>query len=146
KKKKDRPNQPTTIRESLAQESAAEVEISEAEVGGTEETLMPAEDDAAATKSAAEPDTGAAAAPTDPGAVPQDSSTLESKEGYLDSGAILVPAVKDQKVRLDIDQKSKRVVSLTIAVGQASIQLQAFSAPKSGGIWQDVRGQIEESV
>lgn len=141
KKKKDQAQNPTTIREALARESESEVEISEAEVTDNDDALMPAEVAPTAQELPA-----AAGEPAEPGAVPQDFSVIGSKKGYLDFGAVLVPAAKDQKVRLDIDQKSKRVVSLTIAVGQASIQLQPFSAPKSGGIWEDVRGQIEESV
>lgn len=141
KKKKDQPQSPATIREALARESDDEVEISEAEVGENDDALMPAEESPHQEEL---PAPGAEAAA--PKAVPSDISEIESKKSYLDFGAILVPASKEQKVRLDIDQKSKRVVSLTIAVDQASIQLQAFSAPKSGGIWEDVRGQIEESV
>lgn len=80
------------------------------------------------------------------GSGPYDVSGVESRKGYLDFGALLVPAGKDQKVRLDIDQKTKRVVALTISVGQASIQVQPFSAPKSGGTWDEVREQIEASV
>ena len=38
------------------------------------------------------------------------------------------------------------MVALTISVGQASVQIQPFSAPKSGGTWDEVREQIEESV
>lgn len=81
-----------------------------------------------------------------PLAVPRDSRELESKKGYLDFGALLIPAAKNQQVRLDIDQKTKRVVALTIMIDQASIQVQPFSAPKSGGTWNEVLDQIEESV
>lgn len=141
KKKKDQPQNPATIREALDRETEAQVEISEAEVSENDDAVLPAEGASTAEEPAA-----ALSEPAEPGAVPKDFSEIESKKGYLDFGAVLVPVTKDQKVRLDIDQKSKRVVSLTIAVGQASIQLQPFSAPKSGGIWEDVRGQIEESV
>lgn len=142
KKKKDQAQKPATIREALAKESEEEeVEISEAEVTENDDALVPEEVAPTAEELPAE-----AAEPAEAGAVPQDFSDIDSKKGYLDFGAVLVPAAKDQKVRLDIDQKSKRVVSLTIAVGKSSIQLQPFSAPKSGGIWEDVRGQIEESV
>lgn len=77
---------------------------------------------------------------------PFDVEEIESTKGYLDFGSLLIPASKDQKVRLDIDQKTRRVVALTIAAGQASIQVQPFSAPKSGGTWDEVREQIQDSV
>ncbi|GAA1822192.1 DUF3710 domain-containing protein [Nesterenkonia flava] len=148
RKKKDQPKKPATIKEALAQEADdAEVEVTESEVGDQQELVNEEADFAVQEAAAVEgsPQEGATAAP-DPAVGPKDASEVESTQGYLDFGAILVPAAKEQKVRLDIDQKTKRVVSLTIAVGEASIQLQAFSAPKSGGIWDDVRHQIEESV
>lgn len=92
-------------------------------------------------------DTEVDAADADGGASgPFDVEEVESTKGYLDFGALLIPAGKDQKVRLDIDQKTRRVVALTIAAGQASIQVQPFSAPKSGGTWDEVREQIQDSV
>lgn len=148
KKDKDQPRKPATIEEALSQETAEPVEITEAEVG---ESMVPQDEEATEEPATAEPEISADQADQDTDdqgttPVPRDVSELESRKGYLDFGALLLPALKGQKVRLDIDQKTKRVVSLTIAVGQASIQVQAFSAPKSGGIWEDVRSQIEESV
>lgn len=145
RKKKDQPERPATIKDALAQETDAEVEITEAPV--TEGETMIAEDEPLAAS--ADPSAGSGDAPENAdasGQNPTDLSEIPSKKGYLDFGAILIPASKNQKVRLDIDQKTKRIVSLTIAVEKSSIQLQAFSAPKSGGIWDDVRHQIEESV
>ncbi|WP_049897561.1 DUF3710 domain-containing protein [Nesterenkonia massiliensis] len=151
RKKKNEPKKPATIREALDQESAPEVEIEEAELGDEQGVVAGEEtevqDSTGHQSTAAEPaDQSGQADAEEALRGPRDADEVESKKGYLDFGALLVPAGKDQKVRLDIDQKTKRVVSLTIAVGEASIQLQAFSAPKSGGIWQDVRRQIEESV
>lgn len=147
KKKKDQPQPPSTIREALEAEVAEEaedVEITEAEVSGEDSSA----DQDQATVSEAEPDQPADA-PTPAvkrGPGPRDVKEVESTKGYLDFGALLIPAAKGQKIRMDIDQKSKRVVSLTITIAEASIQLQAFSAPKSGGIWTDVREQIQDSV
>ncbi|WP_150462473.1 DUF3710 domain-containing protein [Nesterenkonia ebinurensis] len=150
KKKKDQQQKPQTIKEAIAAEAAGdEVEITEAEVSGDDETVSGDQQEITEPDSDQDDDgsTGEEAKPAfEPGPGPRDARDVESTKGYIDFGAILVPAAKGQKIRLDIDQKTKRVVSLTIAIGQASIQLQAFSAPKSGGIWEDVRGQIQESV
>ncbi len=88
----------------------------------------------------------AAASADAPSGTPRDVAELSSTKGFLDFGGLLIPASPQQKVRLDIDQKTKRVVALTITLGQASIQLQPFSAPKSGGTWEEVRQQIADSV
>lgn len=146
RKKKPQPERPATIKDALAHEqsdasAAAQVDITEGPADGEEPDTV----QAPTTQVTADPAPHQANAVTIEGH-PRDASEVESTKGYLDFGAILVPASKDQKVRLDIDQKSKRVVSLTIAVESSSIQLQAFSAPKSGGTWDEVRGQIEQSV
>ncbi|GFZ80714.1 DUF3710 domain-containing protein [Nesterenkonia alkaliphila] len=150
KKKKDQQQKPQTIKEALAAEAVEEdVEITEAEVSGEEDAVSGDQQEITEPESQQNDDAAAEDVPKsgfEPGPGPRDAKDVESTKGYIDFGAILVPAAKGQKIRLDIDQKTKRVVSLTISIGQASIQLQAFSAPKSGGIWEDVRGQIQESV
>ncbi|WP_022872522.1 DUF3710 domain-containing protein [Nesterenkonia alba] len=151
KKKKDQPAKPATIKEALAQQEAEpEVEITEGSAGDDDDVVS---EEGADTTSAADTsevtsdgDEDQRAQPFAVAKAPRDISELESTRGYLNFGSVLIPALKNQKVRLDVDQKTKRVVSLTIGLGQASLQLQAFSAPKSGGIWDDVRSQIEESV
>lgn len=147
KKKKEQTQNPSTIKEALAAEVAGEsdeVEITEAEVSEDEGAV--ADDQEPVTESVPEEAASTPAPAVERGPGPRDGKDVESTKGYLDFGALLIPAAKGQKIRMDIDQKSKRVVSLTITIGQASIQLQAFSAPKSGGIWADVLEQIQESV
>lgn len=153
KKQKDQLKKPETIQQALAEGEDAPTQPTQGE-----ENLAPVGDSTGAEESEVKPNedskssqAGLQSESQAPSAVatyrnPQDANELESTRGYLNFGSILVPAKKDQKVRLDIDQKSKRVVSLTITEGDATIQVQAFSAPKSGGIWEEVRGQIEESV
>lgn len=150
KKKKDQAQQPATIKEALESDTAADepqIEITEAEVPADGDAVP--SDQGAVTDSPTDESTDEAPAQPPnftPGQGPHDAKDIDSTKGYIDFGAILVPAAKGQKIRLDIDQKTKRVVSLTISIGQASVQLQAFSAPKSGGVWDDVREQIQGSV
>ncbi|GAA1161453.1 DUF3710 domain-containing protein [Nesterenkonia sandarakina] len=133
----------TTGTEETASANAASREVSAA--GSPEPQSASASPDVvpatAAVASVAQPVTEST-----PTAVPRDSRELDSKKGYLDFGALLIPSAKNQQVRLDIDQKTKRVVALTIMIDQASIQVQPFSAPKSGGTWNEVLEQIEDSV
>ena len=162
KKSKDKAAAPATIREALKEESPA-AEPTEAATAEPVEDPAPTQKTAptqkpASTQKTAEPESGASAragadaeqrgdsAAGQISGGPYDISEIESRKGYVDFGSVLIPGGKDQKVRLDIDQKTKRVVALTISVGQASVQLQPFSAPKSGGSWDEVRQQIHESV
>lgn len=160
RKKDEQAKKPATIKEALEGERASQPAAEAADGGAGEASKSPAPNSGGANPAAgqfartprtaeksqhSEEEAGEAAAEI-AGSGPYDDSEIESRKGYLDFGALLVPAGKDQKVRLDIDQKTKRVVALTISVGQASIQVQPFSAPKSGGTWDEVREQIEASV
>ncbi|MGJ9371600.1 DUF3710 domain-containing protein [Nesterenkonia sp. CF4.4] len=120
-----------------AQSQAAQHDTAQTQASGTDDAVAPGPTVTSVAKPVTE---------STPLAVPRDFRELESKKGYLDFGALLIPTAKNQQVRLDIDQKTKRVVALTIMVDQASIQVQPFSAPKSGGTWNEVLEQIEESV
>lgn len=147
KKNKDEAKRPATIKEALAQDEenpADQVDITQGEAGSVEDdadvvtSSDPSQQQGEATSERAKAILSER--------TPRDLKDLTSTKGYINFGSLLVPGVKNQQVRLDIDQKSKKVVSLTIKIGEASLQVQAFSAPKSGGTWDDVRSQIEESV
>lgn len=151
KKSKDKAAAPATIRDALKEESAA---ADQAEDAAAAEKAENKGENKSASFSADAPraedhdaeDSVADSAEEETSSGPYDVSEIESRKGYIDFGSVLIPGGKDQKVRMDIDQKTKRVVALTISVGQASVQLQPFSAPKSGGTWDEVRQQIQESV
>lgn len=74
---------------------------------------------------------------------PWDISELdEPRSGRLDLGALLVPAVQGAQVRVDVDKASGRVVAAAIVLGESALQLQAFAAPRSEGVWPEIRAEI----
>lgn len=77
---------------------------------------------------------------------PYDITERPDAEGYLDLGSLRVPVVKDLKVRLDLEDSTKRIIGVTLQLGQSSIQAQAFAAPRSGGLWEEIRSEILGSV
>ena len=77
---------------------------------------------------------------------PYDIAERPEAEGYLDLGSLRVPMVKDLKVRLDLEDSTKRIIGVTLQLGQSSVQAQAFAAPRSGGLWEEIRSEILESV
>jgi hypothetical protein len=50
------------------------------------------------------------------------------------------------ELRLEVDQQSQRVVAVTCVVGQSALQMQPFAAPRSEGIWTEVRTELADSV
>lgn len=64
----------------------------------------------------------------------------------LDLGTLRVPAAKGMELRIDVEKGSNRMVGVTCGVGGSQLQLQAFAAPKSQGIWDEVRAEIAEGI
>lgn len=69
-----------------------------------------------------------------------------STEGYLDLGAFRLPSRPDLKIRLDVDKTSGAVAAVTVQSDASSVQLTAFAAPRSAGVWDDVRPEIAAAV
>lgn len=86
--------------------------------------------------------------PADPRAMgPWDESELKgAREDYIDLGCILLKPVTGLSVRMDLDETSQRPRALNVDYQDGSVQLQAFSAPKSTGLWDDVRRELTEGL
>ena len=77
---------------------------------------------------------------------PWDATELDNPmEGRVDLGGLLVPAVPGMEVRLEVSEQ-QQVMAITVVLGQSAIQLQAFAAPRSEGIWTEVRDEISVEV
>jgi len=64
----------------------------------------------------------------------------------LDLGALLVPGVDGMELRLDVDEVSQQIIAVSVVHGDSALQLMAFAAPRTEGIWDDVREQIRASI
>ena len=62
----------------------------------------------------------------------------------VDLGALLVPMAEGLEVRVDVQDQT--VVAATLVDGHSAMQVHAFAAPKSSGIWLEVRDEIAESI
>lgn len=62
----------------------------------------------------------------------------------IDLGAIKVPAT-ELEMRVDVDE-NQQITAVTLVNETGQLQLGAFAAPRSEGIWGDVRAEIAESV
>lgn len=77
---------------------------------------------------------------------PFDVSERPDLAGRVDLGPLKIPAVKGMELRLDVEQKTNNVVGVTCSLAQSKIQLQAFAAPRSAGVWSEIRPQIVEGL
>lgn len=59
----------------------------------------------------------------------------------LDLGGLRVPVPPEMEVRVDVGPDGA-VVAATLVRGESAMQVNAFAAPRSAGIWAEVRGEI----
>jgi len=69
----------------------------------------------------------------------------ESEMRRLDFGSLLIPAVEGMQVRVEVDDQ-ERVAAVSIMLNDTAIQLQAFAAPRSEELWDEVRQEIAEGI
>lgn len=77
---------------------------------------------------------------------PWDAADAPDKAGRVDLGALRIPGVQGMQLRMELDRASKAVIAANVSLGQSTLQLQAFAAPRTAGIWDDIRPQISESI
>jgi hypothetical protein len=63
-----------------------------------------------------------------------------------DLGSVLVPAIADRELRLQVDEQSGLVRSVMLAGSDGACEFQAFAAPRNGDLWSDVRPQIAQDM
>jgi hypothetical protein len=92
-------------------------------------------------------DAGASAAKIDVQGGPFDADAAPEDEiPRIDLGALRVPMVDGLELRLDVDQQTGEPAQLVLADGESMLQLAAFAAPRSAGIWDEVRTEIADSL
>lgn len=63
----------------------------------------------------------------------------------VDLGALRLPVIGELEVRLDVDD-AQQVTGVTLAGPDGHMQLGVYAAPRSEGIWDEVRAEIAESI
>jgi Protein of unknown function (DUF3710) len=77
---------------------------------------------------------------------PFDRSEVQGLEGRLDLGSLWLTGVAGMELRLEVEEESQNVVGVTAVLGDSAVQLQAFAAPRSEGIWDEIRTEIAASI
>jgi hypothetical protein len=77
---------------------------------------------------------------------PFDLSEVEDTSALLDLGSILVAPSDGMELRLELSEDEGNVVGVTVLIGDSAVQVQAFAAPRSEGIWGEVREEIAAGI
>lgn len=93
--------------------------------------------------------TGSLDAPVEqaqPARGPKDRGAVAGQEGRLDLGSIWLRGVPGMELRLEVDEPRQKVIAAQLVLGDSQMQVQAFAAPRSAGIWDEIRDEIAQSL
>jgi hypothetical protein len=76
---------------------------------------------------------------------PYDVTEAPDGIAQLDLGALRVPAVDGVEVRVQADNDG-RIQQVVLVNGDSALQLGVFAAPRSEGIWDEVRAEIRKQL
>ncbi|PIJ01849.1 hypothetical protein BMH30_15085, partial [Leucobacter sp. OLES1] len=77
---------------------------------------------------------------------PYDASEVPAMRPYVDLGGIKVAPREGLQLRLEVDERAQRVVAVSLEYADSLLQVQAFSAPKTTGLWHEVRTEIAQQL
>ena len=77
---------------------------------------------------------------------PLDVSEANSVRPYVDLGGVKILPRPDLALRLEIEEGSKRVVAVALDYAESTLQVQPFAAPRTSGLWHEIREQIVEQI
>lgn len=77
---------------------------------------------------------------------PFDVDELGMLTPYLDFGSLRISPVQGITIRADVEEQTKRIVSLSLEQDGHKLQVQAFSTSKSDGLWDFTMNAIAKGI
>jgi hypothetical protein len=77
---------------------------------------------------------------------PFDDSEANAVRPYVDLGGVKILPRPELHLRLEVEEGSKRVVAVGLDFAGSTLQVQPFAAPRSSGLWHEIRAQIVEQI
>ena len=108
-------------------------ETAEAPAGGIQETILP------------EPSDEYDGRGDEHGPWDVDDENVPDYDEYLDMGAYYLPFLQGIELRVKANRATQQVLGTTITYGSSSVEIEAFAAPKTMGLWDDVRADLVEA-
>lgn len=105
-----------------------------------------ADDDVNVADEAADDAAAVAALPVDRSAGPFDASEVDEDEQRVDFGSLQFVVRPDLQLQVDADEESQRYTGITAIADGSACQVQVFAAPKTRGVWREIRGEIADNL
>ena len=122
-------------------------EALEAAAGENEETVNAAEnvDEAQEVVALPEPSAEYEGRGDEHGPWDVEDENVPDYDEYLDMGSYYLPFLKGIELRVKANRATQQVLGTTITYGSSSVEIEAFAAPKTLGLWDDVRADLIEA-
>lgn len=77
---------------------------------------------------------------------PLDESEANPVRPYVDLGGVKILPREGLQLRLEVEEGSQRVVAVGLDFAGSTLQVQPFAAPRTSGLWHEIRDQIAEQI
>ena len=77
---------------------------------------------------------------------PLDESEANPVRPYVDLGGVKILPREGLHLRLEVEEESQRVVAVGLDYANSTLQVQPFAAPRSSGLWHEIRDQITDQI
>lgn len=77
---------------------------------------------------------------------PLDVSEANAVRPYVDLGGVKIVPREGLHLRLEVEEGTQRVVAVGLDYANSTLQVQPFAAPRTSGLWHEIRAQIEEQI
>ena len=77
---------------------------------------------------------------------PLDETEANPVRPYVDLGGVKILPRDGLQLRLEVEEGSQRVVAVGLDYAGSTLQVQPFAAPRTSGLWHEIRGQIADQI
>ena len=77
---------------------------------------------------------------------PWDSAERPDADGYIDLGGLRLAGRDGMELRLEVDEASGTVNGVAVVLAGSAVLLHAYAAPRTEGIWDEIRAEIAAGV
>ena len=77
---------------------------------------------------------------------PFDESEVGFLAPHLDFESLRISPREGMQIRAEVEETTKRIIALTLEFDGSLLQLQAFAAPKSSGLWIDALASMKDAL
>lgn len=77
---------------------------------------------------------------------PFDEAEANAVRPYVNLGGVKILPREGLQLRLEVEESTQRVVAVGLDYAGSTLQVQPFAAPRSTGLWHEIRHQIADQI